>query len=169
MSVENQDYNIGLIKEVRDRIQFLIMIGIFFSTFIYTFYKAIGSNEVIANTNALFWGLGVAFCIINYLLVGTVQDIKRKVLTWVRGSISINIALFILPTILLFLLVKNPISEYFAWPFVISLYGCVLMPFITFLLLLGIMYWQEFRWYLEKWMMKNKTRQKGNFHFKELL
>jgi hypothetical protein len=153
--------NQQIIRDIRDRIQFLVTVEIFFSTIIYLFFKVIGSDEIISNSNALFWGVGVSFCILNYLLVGTIEEPKRNLLTLVRGSISLNFAFFILPIMLLVVVVKNPLPGYYLWPFQISLWGAIVMPFVTFLLILGIQYWQGFRWALERLSKKKATKKLG--------
>lgn len=120
-----------LIQEIRDRIQFLITVEIFFSTVVYVFYKTIGSSDILANNNALFWGIGVAFCIVNYLMIGAVDEAFKKTLTLIKWSVSLNIACFILPMILLVFIAKNPVSAYYKIPFVISLYGAIWIPVAT--------------------------------------
>ena len=106
-------HNEKSIKEIHSRIQFLVTVEIFFSTMIYAFYKSIGSDKVLANNNAtLFLGIGVAFCIINYLAISSAKNVTERVLKWIRNTISLNIGLFILPMILFALIVRKPVSGY---------------------------------------------------------
>lgn len=135
-----------LIKEIRDRIQFLVTAEIFFSTLIYVFYKTIGSNEIIANNNALFWGIGVAFCMINYLIIGAGEEFNKKVLLWIRNVVSLNIFLFILPMLVLVLVAHQPLPDYYKWIFSISLGGSIWMPIATFLFIGGVIIWTEVSW-----------------------
>lgn len=134
MESQNKD----LIKEIRDRIQFLVTAEIFFSTIIYTFYKIIGSDEILANNNTIFWGIGVAFCIINYLIIGFTKKATTRMLGWIRYAVSLNIGLFILPMILIALIIREPVSEYYKWPFIISFTGSIWMPIITFFLIIVV-------------------------------
>lgn len=145
-----------IITEIRTRIQFLVTIEIFFSTLIYTFFKIAGSEEIISSTNALIWGIGVAFCILNYLSLGIVEKPKRVQLVSVRFLVSFNILLFVLPILLLVAVTKSPLPDYYIWPFKISFLGTLVMPFLTFLVILGIQYWQEFRLFLELLRRKKK-------------
>ncbi len=135
-----------LIKEIRDRIQFLITVQIFFATMTYAFYKSIGSEEALANNNMLFWGIGVAFCLINYLTIGRGEEVAEKALRWIRNSISLNIGLFITPILLFALIVKNPVPGYYKWPFIISFNGSIWMPIATFLLISISLAWAEVVW-----------------------
>lgn len=149
--MQSQDPNVGIIKEIRDCIQFLMTVQIFFAAFVYTYFKTIGSNDLISNTNSLFWGFGVAFCIMNYLWVGMADEVRAKLLDWVRFLISLNIACFVLPIIIFLATVKAPVSGFPVLLFYISFEGCIWIPMATFVILMGILYWEGFRVILENW------------------
>jgi hypothetical protein len=126
-----------LIREIRTRIQFLITVQIFFASMIYAFYKSTGGSEVLANNNTLFWGIGIAFCLINYLLIGWGDELSEGTLGWIRNSVSLSIALFILPIFLFALLVGRELPGYYQWFFLASFAGSIWMPVATFVLILG--------------------------------
>lgn len=133
--------NKELISEIRIRIQLLITISIFFITFLGFFYKAIGSDNLISYKKLMIFGIGIAFCITNYFLVGLIRELK-KTLIWIHRFISINILFFVLPIILFALVVNKPQPSYYKLPFIISLNGLLYMPFLIFLYILIILYLQ---------------------------
>ena len=133
-----------LISEIRSRIEFLVAIAIFFLAFVYFFYRAIGSDDTVSNSVPLTWGIGVAFCILNYLFVGFASVLKEKALVWIRHIVSLNIFSFVPPIIILALMTKNPLPGYCEWPLIISLEGTLWIPIVTFILILYIMDWKIF-------------------------
>jgi hypothetical protein len=135
-----------IIEEIRDRIQFLTTVEIFFSAFLALFFKTVGSSESISNDVALIWGVGVAISIINYLAVGNIVEPKQEQLAAVRLLISLNLLLFVPLFVLLTTVSKTPLPGYFISPFQISFWGTLVLPILTFAAIVGIQYWQGFRW-----------------------
>ncbi|RJQ28055.1 hypothetical protein C4565_04170 [Candidatus Parcubacteria bacterium] len=148
---------VDFIKEIRSKIQFLVTVQIFFSGVMYAFYDAIGSEVIKDGTNTLFWGIGVAFCLINYLMIGILEESKERMFRWINISISINIACFILPFVILALVVRNPLPSFYNWPFIISFGGAIWMPIVTFSTIIGASYWNIFLW-INK-LLKNITKK----------
>jgi hypothetical protein len=122
-------------KDIKDRIQFLVTIQIFFASIVYGFYKSFESSELLSNNNASTWGIGVAFCILNYLLIGLLRDKQEHWGKWIKWSVSLNILLFFVPIIVLISTQHEAISGYWELPFKISLWGTLPMPLLTFLLI----------------------------------
>lgn len=147
--MENQNPNAELIKEIRDRIQFLVTVEIFFSAFIYTFYKVVGSSELVSNTNSLFWAIGVGFCILTYLMVGIASELGKNILRWVRNLISTNIACFAPLFVLMTVNIKGPLPGYYHWPFIISLIGALWLPIATFFVLCFVLDFRSIGWIRE--------------------
>ncbi len=147
--------NKELISEIRNRIQFLVTVEIFFLSFLLLFSEFIGSNELISSGNALFFGVGIAFCILSYLWVGMIEELKRSQLIWVRGFVSLNLFFFPLLFVIIALVSHQTLPGYWKWLFEISFLGVLVLPILTFLTILGIQYWQGFRWFLE-WLNSRK-------------
>lgn len=132
-----------IISEIRTRIQLLITVGIFFLTFLLLFYKAIGSDEITSGVTASVWGIGVAFSIINYFIIGIADKVKVQTLVWIRRLVSINALLFVLPIIILALVLNDPLPGYYLWPFMICLVGIIFVPIVTFFIIAGMACWQK--------------------------
>lgn len=146
-----------VVSDIRNHIQFLVTVEIFFSSIVFGFYKAIGSNDIISQNQSLVWGIGVGFCILNYLIVGLEKGFNKNLLIWVRRSIFVNLACFII-TIIIFILVQyKPLPSYVSWPFIISLQGSLWIPTLTFLLIISAFYWIEIKWI---WTFLQKLRKK---------
>lgn len=142
-----------IIRDIKDKIQFLVTIQIFFAAIVYQFFKVIGNDDIISNKQALAWGIGVAACIVNYLLVGTIDELKAYLLKVIRFLISLNLLFFILPLILLVILPQGPVPGYYRWPFLVCFYGTLVMPLITFLLIALAIDWHmvgEFARFLKR-------------------
>ncbi|MEK7612269.1 MAG: hypothetical protein AAB407_02930 [Patescibacteria group bacterium] len=120
-----------IIKDIKDRIQFLVTIEIFFLTLTYSFFRSVGSDELVSNKNAFAWGIGVAFCIVNYLLIGNFTEFKSSFLKKICWTISANIFFFIIPILIFASAMSNPLPSYYNLPFYLSLTGTLWMPIIT--------------------------------------
>lgn len=91
---------LDLVREVRGKIEFVIIVAIFFSSLMYMVSKAGGSNDAQSNSNALIWGIAVAVHIVNYLLIDLANaDIKKNWPIWIRASLILGILVFV-PAIL---------------------------------------------------------------------
>lgn len=121
-----------LVKDIKDRLQFFVTIEIFFSGLIFSFYKAIGVDDLVSNKNISMFAIGIIFPIVSYLLVGGLEKSKEKrILAWIRNSITLNLVLFILPIIVLASTVHEDLPGWYEWPFKVSFYGMLYMPMVT--------------------------------------
>ena len=123
-----------LVKDIKDKIQFLVTIEIFFPALMYGILKATGTNEVISSSNASAWGLGVAFCIANYLFIEEIRG--EKTLKVIRSFLYSNLICFIPIIVSIVSVQHNPLSEIYIWPFTIGLHGSLWLPIVTFTLLI---------------------------------
>ncbi|MFH1193045.1 MAG: hypothetical protein V1656_01885 [Candidatus Jorgensenbacteria bacterium] len=134
-----------IIQEIRSRIQFLVTIEIFFIAFLQLYSKVSGSETAVMNNNALVWVIGVAFCIVNYLVIGGSDELKPRQLLSIKNVVSLNIFLFA-PLVVLFVMVtRNSFPAYYEWPFKISLWGTLWLPIATFFPIFSVQSWQTLR------------------------
>ena len=131
-----------LIKEVRGKIEFAIMVAIFFSSLFYMASKAGGSSDIQANSNGLIWGIAVAIHILNYLLIDlSGGEIKKNWFAWIRASLILGILAFI-PAILITVVYYNKaLPTGYALTFEVSLVVALAMPVLTFFLICGHLDW----------------------------
>lgn len=124
-----------LIKDIKDKLQFLVTVEIFYSALIYGFFKAAGSNEIISNFNASIWAISVALCIGAYITIEELRE--RKLLLLVRSFLYASFICFI-PLFILTSYIINALQpgasalSGFAWYwiFIISLTGSLWLPII---------------------------------------
>jgi len=141
-----------MIKEIRERIQFLVTIYIFFSTIVYGFYKSIGSNELLSNSNSLVMGIGVILCIINYLIVSNIEE-HNESLKWIKNLISINLMVFIIPITVFIITPQKELPGYYEWPFKISLWSTFWLPVVICVVILfcsSRQFFKEIKSYLKR-------------------
>ncbi len=119
-----------LAKDIKEKIQFLVTVEIFFFAFIYGFFKATGVNETMSNSNASIWAIGIALSVASYLIISKVTT--RRIFGLVQVSIDVNIVCLILVMIITALVQHKPLPGYYYWPYVISIWGSGLVPIITF-------------------------------------
>ncbi|PIT93384.1 MAG: hypothetical protein COU06_00225 [Candidatus Harrisonbacteria bacterium CG10_big_fil_rev_8_21_14_0_10_38_8] len=127
---------------VRNHIQFLVTIQIFFVAVLYSFYRSIDSSEVVANNVGNNWGVGVAFCILSYLLVSFLSEKNVKFFAWIQGLLAINLLAFIFPIIIVIVTANNSLEFNIQWVFTIvnwvfiaSLYVSLYLPIIITVLI----------------------------------
>ena|ERR1051325_1145769 len=136
--------NKEIISEIRNHLQFLVTVEIFFSTLIHDFSKVMGSTDAISQDRSLVWGIGVGFCILNYILIGPCKEFDKNLLNWIKGSIFLGLAFFITPIIVTILVQHSPVPAYFKLPFTISILGSIWMPIVTFALIITASYLVDF-------------------------
>jgi hypothetical protein len=130
------------IKEIRDTIQFAMVIVIFFSAFMYGAMKAVGVTEANAELESLIWGVGVALHIGNYFLVGLFGSlISESWMKWVRGSLIVGILAFIDPIIVGSVYSNAHLSAFPANLFLVFFFIAFAMPLVTCVLLILGAYW----------------------------
>ena len=118
-----------LVRDIREKIQFLVAVEIFFSTLIYSFFRYVGSTENISNEQVAAWAVGVAATALVYLLIPILS--KELFLKIVAGLVSVGIVCFIISIfIVAMILGKNSLPISLEWPFKISLYGSLWIPLI---------------------------------------
>lgn len=123
-----------LIKDVRGEIQFLVMAEILCSTVIFGFLKAMGAEDPGSYKQASMWFIGAAITIVNYLLVEFIRDTKG--FHWIKQLIDLNLCFLVFLILSVVIVQFNSIPGYYFWPFQISLWGSLVTPLVTVLLIL---------------------------------
>jgi hypothetical protein len=133
--------NKELINEIRDRIQFLITIYILFSTVVYGFYKSIGSDEPLSNSNAFTLTVGVSCYIVIYLVVGNFAQVESRLMKGLKSFINVNLFFLVLPLLVLPSALHNSLPGYYEWPFRISLWGTLWLPILVLAVVMLLWGW----------------------------
>lgn len=81
------------------------------------------------------FGIGIAACILNYLLVSLLDETKTGVLKAVNASVVINLLVFIIPIFATSTVMNAPLPAYFILPFKITFMGTLLLPVATLVLI----------------------------------
>jgi hypothetical protein len=145
---------VELVKEVRDKIEFTIVIAIFFSSLLYMASKAAGSNDIQANSNGLIWGIAVSIHILNYLLIDlSGKEIKRNWFRWIKASLVLGILAFIPAIFFTVVYYNKTVPLAYGWILMGSLWAVLLMPAISFLLICGHLDWMAVK---NMWKMARK-------------
>jgi hypothetical protein len=127
-----------LIKQARGKIEFAIVVAIFFSSLFYMASKAGGSNDIQSNGNALIWGVAVAFHILNYVLIDlSGREIKKSLFRWIQIFLVLGILAFVPAIFIAVLYYNKSIPLAFTWVFIGSLTVALAMPVLTFFLICG--------------------------------
>ena len=99
-----------------------------------------------ANTESIIWGVGIAFDIANYFIVGLVAElISEYWMKWIKASIVIGILSFIDPIIVGAVYANKSLSWFPANFFMAFMYVAFAMPVATFILFILCAYWYMFR------------------------
>ncbi len=91
-----------LIAEVESRLQFNVFVSIFFCTLLYSFFRSIGKDDVMANTVLRDWAAVPAFYLLTYVFCECGRSLIPK--GWLKRIdvlLLIGTALFVLPMILM--------------------------------------------------------------------
>lgn len=140
-----------LVKDVRGIIQFALTVAIFFESFLVTFSPG--------NENALLWGLAVAFYIADYLLIVLVgTELSERWALWVKGSLYVGVATFMIPIALISVFANKPFSTRYAWTLTYPLGGTLAMPILTFVLIVAMISHLDYKGAREiYWWLKNRN------------
>jgi hypothetical protein len=134
------------IKDIRDTIQFAMVVIIFFSTLLYGALKSAGVADTNANAQSIIWGVGIAFDIANYFIVGVVAELITEYwMKWIKVSIVIGILSFIDPIIVGAAYANKTLSWFPAHLFLACMYVAFAMPIATFILFMICAYWYMLR------------------------
>lgn len=128
------------VRELRSRLQFVIVLALFFPVVLESMYKAAGTDNVSA-TIILQWGLLVAFLILSYLLLETIKErLQIKFVKLLDRLLLVQIAVFI-PVLYVFAegATKDHVSLLHIVPFTMAMHGMLWIPVILFLML--FLYW----------------------------
>jgi hypothetical protein len=136
----------GEIKDIRDTIQFAMVVIIFFSTLMYGALKAGGVVDTNANLQAIIWGIGIAFHIANYFFSAIIiPQIGEGWMKWIKGSLVVGILAFIDPIIVGATYANKGLSWFPAHAFMVFMYIAFTMPIATFALFILGAYWYMIR------------------------
>jgi len=135
--VQNQNNHQNLIAEIENKIQFLVMIAIFFPAVMYYFFNIYDRSN--ADKVALSYVGIVAAYLVNYIFFETFKSkIKTNILKKINFLALIGISTFLLPVIYLSLIVTQPSVLLFMMQilFKISLCGLMIVPILLFIMIL---------------------------------
>ncbi len=149
---------VELVKEVRSKIEFSIVVAIFFSSLFYMASKASGSSDIQSNSNGLIWGIAVAVHILNYLLIDLLGgEIKKNWFAWIRASLVLGILAFVPAIIITVVYYNKALPVGYALTFEASLIAALAMPVLTFFLICGHLDWMAIKGF---WKMIRDTFSK---------
>ena len=99
MNLESIDNNRKeLIKEIENRLQFVITIAIFFGTSIFYIFKAANKSDVETSNTILPYGLLIALYLIDYFCFGKIRyKIVEKDLEIISTLILFGVLSFTIP------------------------------------------------------------------------
>ncbi len=124
--------NKELISEIRNRIQFLVTIAIFFSGVLYYFFNVFDKNN--ASRIALQYALIVIFYLLSYFFFELFKNkINKTFLAFINVLTLLGVVVFIIPIFYLGVL-KNELSGFIdIILFNISIWGLFIIPALIFL------------------------------------
>jgi len=132
-----------LIKDIREKIQFLVMAEILCSTTIFGVFKAIGFEDGKSYQNASVWLLGAAFVIVNYILIGFIST--QKSLRWIKALVYVNLITIAFLIVCAVLVLYKPLPGYYIVPFQASVTGTIILPIITMIAIFIMLAFQLIR------------------------
>lgn len=98
LELDNKNIHKELIKEIENRLQFVITISIFFLALISYFFKSLGENESKINDMLRSWGGIIVFYLLSYLFFEFFKrEIRGKFLKVLDFSLLIGIFAFVMP------------------------------------------------------------------------
>jgi hypothetical protein len=108
--------------------------------------KATGMADPNANAQSIIWGVGIAFDIANYFVVGLAAPLIGEYwMKWIKASIVIGIFAFIDPIIVGAAFANTTLSWFPAHLFMVCMYVAFAMPIATFTLFMICAYWYMLR------------------------
>lgn len=123
------------ITKIKERLQFVIVLSLFFPTFLDVVFKQ-ASNEVSKSNSALIsWGAVIVLLILNYLFIeimGDKEKLQRRVVKIIDVLLLVNIAMFV-PVLLIFVEVQYKVlPALYVFPFKAGILGIMAAPFLIF-------------------------------------
>src|SRR5690242_19388898 len=92
----------SLISEVENRLQFNVFVSIFFSTLLYSFFRAIDKPEADAQKALLQWtGVTAAFLVTNVFFEAGKSVIPQHWLKGINVLVLVGAGFFVLPMLLM--------------------------------------------------------------------
>lgn len=122
----------NLIKDIKDRIQFLVTVDLFFLTLM---------SDLVSRKSSLAWGIAVALSIVNYLLIERVKKTDQKSIRGIRLLVDINLFYFVFPIILLIMVQGNPLPGYYFGVFFGFALGTLVFTTLTVFAILSAIPW----------------------------
>ena len=130
---ENQMSSTSTIQNIKDRIQFVAVLTLFFPTLIDAL--GAGSEQIQSNSSILMWGVVITALIANYLIIEIMGSaLKAWLIKWVNILLLINVAAFIPVLFVLAAVQKESISAFYIAPFSAGLVGMMALPVLTLIL-----------------------------------
>jgi len=121
-------------KALQDRLQFVLVLVLFFPVSLDALYKAAGSPQNSPNLT-LQWGLIIVIYIICYLLLEYIKDdLSHLISLFTDRLFLLELASFV-PILWLIALSDRIVSKLFFIPFVMGGIGLLSIPVITLVLL----------------------------------
>ena len=127
-----------IVKEIKDRIQFLATVEIFFLNFLYDYFKIGGIDDLNSKKASLAFALAIVETIVSYVFVDRVNNASRKQMIFLRRTLSLNLILF---ASIIFVLVYDSYQQLgglFIWLPVVLLYLIAISSSIAFTVLLTL-------------------------------
>ena len=133
--VQSQNNHRNLIAEIRNRIQFLVMIAIFFSGLLYNFFNVYDKTK--SNNVALSYGMLVALYLIVYLLFEIRKNkINADWLERINILTLVGVGMFLIPIIFVSSAEKIPNSSILLILYWLSLHGLLIVPLLLIIIIL---------------------------------
>ena len=130
---ENQTPSTPTLRNLKDRIQFVAVLTLFFPTLIDAL--GAGSEQMQSNSSILMWGIVITALIANYLIIEIMgADLKGWLIKWVNILLLINVAAFIPVLFVLAAVQKESISAFYIAPFSAGLIGTMTLPVLILIL-----------------------------------
>ena len=144
-----------LIQETRTLIQFAITVAIFFSGLI----AAVTPGK----TGAILWGIAVAVHACNYLAIEWVGgDIRVKWFKWLKASLYLGIAAFIPLILFISGFADKQFPVKYALVVTCFLGATLVLPIITFIMIVGHLDWigvrDIHRFIVKKWKRNTPSK-----------
>lgn len=137
-----------MVNKIEGRLQFVIVLGVFFLTLVYGIAKLAGDTEQGSQASAVGASIVVLGYIVAYVFFAIWGErIKELGLKWINGTIIFGIACYISPILLMGLstakdqpkMAKLLAFTYFI-PYVGSVYGLIIVPIIVALF---VIFWPK--------------------------
>lgn len=140
----NNMENTELIKEIDTKLQFVIMLSIFFPTFLLVFLQGSGVGDQSLGKN-IIWFFPVGLYLINYLFFTGIKNKKigDRALKFLKSLVLVGVFVFVFPVCSL--AVNYTGGQFSSWyeyfSFKISLYGLIIVPAFILVYLLLVTFW----------------------------